>query len=204
MITLTGGGFQNPSSIFVPYGSITFQLNVDATVIANPGGFVCAAIPVTFQLDASGNVISGAQLWSNLELEPQNSIGLGTYYLVTVYDANGARLNAVPMWWQFIQPATTTVDISQIIPVSTIGGNVIYYPTSFLSGVSSVTFTGDGTVLSSTPSAPVTSTGTLIATLNTQTAATFLAGPASGPVAAPTFRAIALTDLPSGTTRGLA
>lgn len=62
--------------------------------------------------------------------------------------------------------------------------------------VTSVTFTGDGTVLSSTPSAPVTSSGTLTATLNTQSANTFLAGP-NGSSGLPTFRDITLADLPT-------
>jgi hypothetical protein len=66
-------------------------------------------------------------------------------------------------------------------------------------GVTSVTFTGDGTVLSATPSAPVTTTGTLTATLNSQTANTVLSGPSSGPAAAPTFRALAVADLPAST-----
>lgn len=56
--------------------------------------------------------------------------------------------------------------------------------------VSSVTFTGDGTVLSSTPSSAVTTTGTLTAALNTQTARTFLSGPLSGSAATPTFKAL--------------
>lgn len=60
--------------------------------------------------------------------------------------------------------------------------------------VTSVTFTGDGTVLSSTPSSPVTSSGTLTATLNSQTANTFLAGPISAGPSAPTFRAFATED----------
>jgi len=52
-------------------------------------------------------------------------------------------------------------------------------------------FTGDGTVLSNTPS----STGT--ATLLTQAKNTVLAGPASGGNAAPTFRALVTADVPS-------
>jgi hypothetical protein len=136
MITLINGKVQNASNIFVPNGSIKFQLNVDATVLASPFGFVCADIPITFQLDANGDILpnapaAAAQIYSNAELNPQNSIGLGTYYLVTIYDQNGARLNAVPMWWQFPEAAGSTVDISQMVPFSTIGGNVIFYPTSF-------------------------------------------------------------------------
>jgi hypothetical protein len=56
--------------------------------------------------------------------------------------------------------------------------------------VTSVTFTGDGTVLSSTPSSAVTASGTVTASLKTQTAGTFFAGPTSGSAAAPTFRAL--------------
>lgn len=54
--------------------------------------------------------------------------------------------------------------------------------------VSSVTFTGDGTVLSSTPSSAVTASGTLMAALATAAPNTVLAGPSSGSAAAPTYR----------------
>ena len=64
--------------------------------------------------------------------------------------------------------------------------------------VTSVTFTGDGTVLSSTPSSAVTSSGTLTATLNTQSANLVLAGPTTGSAADPTFRALTTADLPAG------
>ncbi len=63
--------------------------------------------------------------------------------------------------------------------------------------VTSVTFTGDGTVLSSTPSSAVTTSGTLTASLATQTANTILAGPTNGSGAAPTFRSAIGPDAPS-------
>lgn len=63
--------------------------------------------------------------------------------------------------------------------------------------VTSVTLTGDGTVLSATPSSAVTTSGTLTAALLTQTANTFLGGPTSGGAAAPTFRAVGLGDIGS-------
>jgi hypothetical protein len=62
--------------------------------------------------------------------------------------------------------------------------------------VTSVTFTGDGTVLSSTPSSAVTTSGTVTGSLIAQTPKTFLAGPISGSNANPTFRAIKVSDLP--------
>jgi hypothetical protein len=72
--------------------------------------------------------------------------------------------------------------------------------------VTSVTFTGDGTVLSSTPSAAITSSGTVTAALNTQTANTYLCGPTSGAAAAPTFKVFRPPTLQkflsTGTTTG--
>jgi len=65
--------------------------------------------------------------------------------------------------------------------------------------VTSVTFTGDGTVLISTPSTADTGSGTVTATLNTQTKNTALMGPSSGSAANPTFRAMAAPDLPTQT-----
>ena len=66
--------------------------------------------------------------------------------------------------------------------------------------VTSVTFTGDGTVLSNTPSTAVTASGTVTAALATATAGTFLAGPAAGGALAPTYRGIGTTDLPATVT----
>lgn len=67
---------------------------------------------------------------------------------------------------------------------------------------------GSGTVLSvglsmpgifTVSGSPVTTTGTLTATLNTQLAGTVFAGPSSGSPATPTFRALTAADLPVGT-----
>lgn len=63
--------------------------------------------------------------------------------------------------------------------------------------VTSVTLTGDGTILSSTPSTAVTTSGTLTATLATQTKNTVLAGPNIGSATTPTFRRLTQTDLPT-------
>lgn len=62
--------------------------------------------------------------------------------------------------------------------------------------VTSVTFTGDGVVDSSTPSTAVTASGTVLATIKTQTQNTVFAGSNAGGTVAPTFRALVLADLP--------
>jgi len=64
-----------------------------------------------------------------------------------------------------------------------------YFPAGGGSGtVTSVTFTGDGTVLSSTPSSADTSSGTVAATLANAAQNSVLAGPASGGAGAPTYQ----------------
>jgi hypothetical protein len=115
MINLTGGALQGPDNSPVANGSITFQLNTDAHVVAT-GGIVPRSIPVTFQLDDNGDIVQPAQIYSNLELSPQEGGGnfLGTLYEVTVEDANGARLNARPYLWIFNQSANSTVSISDM------------------------------------------------------------------------------------------
>lgn len=63
--------------------------------------------------------------------------------------------------------------------------------------VTSVSFTGDGTVLSSTPSTAVTASGTVTAALATHAANIILAGPTTGTAAAPTFRSLVTADMPA-------
>lgn len=72
-------------------------------------------------------------------------------------------------------------------------------PGDIFGTVTSITFTGDGTVLSNTPTAPVTTSGNLPATLNTQSPAKVFAGPVSGLAAFPTFRSLVGSDLPNPT-----
>lgn len=127
MITLTLGHDQNASNLAVPGGSISLQLNTDGSVLAAPYGLVMGNIPVSFYFDRNGDLEPGAQIWSNAELLPQNERGFATYYLVSFYDANGSPLNTTPMWWQFQNPAGSTVDISTMTAYVN-GGNVIYYP----------------------------------------------------------------------------
>jgi hypothetical protein len=116
MIFLINGFCQAPNGAPNVKGAITFQLNLDASILATPYGQVPASQILVFQLDANGNLVQPAQIYSNLELNPQNASGLGTYYYVTIYDANGARMNEAPMVWQFVEAANSTVDISQMTP----------------------------------------------------------------------------------------
>ena len=72
MITLTGGMVETLNGSPVN-GSITFQLNCDATVLAVPGGFVAGNIPITFQLDGNVNILPKWWAISNLIWREQSS-----------------------------------------------------------------------------------------------------------------------------------
>jgi hypothetical protein len=65
------------------------------------------------------------------------------------------------------------------------------------SGVTSVALTMP-TAIFDVAGSPVTGSGTLAVTLDTQTANTLFVGPTTGAAAAPTFRAMVLADLPVG------
>lgn len=100
---------------------------------------------------------------------------------------------------------TLAVALSQITQSGATTGQTIHWsgsawvPTTAGSGtVTSVALTGDGTIFNSTVTgSPVTTSGTLVPVLLTQSANTVLAGPTSGSAAAPVFRSLIATDLPS-------
>ena len=88
-------------------------------------------------------------------------------------------------------------------------GQTLQWSSAVAAFINTTGLPGEGTVTSvalsdgsTTPiytvsGSPVTAAGTLTLTLNTQNAATVFAGPVSGAAAQPTFRSLALTDLPS-------
>jgi hypothetical protein len=105
-------------------------------------------------------------------------------------------------------PALCTPGLTQIVELSVAPYTAYYCSaantwTAISSGtVTSVGFVGDGTVLSATPSTPVTTSGNVSATLLSQSAGFVLAGPVTGAAAAPTFRALVQTDMPPGVLVG--
>jgi hypothetical protein len=98
--------------------------------------------------------------------------------------------------WSALSPGTS----GQVLATQGASANPHWVDAAGGGTVTSVTFTGDGTVLSSTPSSAVTTSGTVTGTLLSQAKNTVLAGPASGSNAAPTFRALGTADLPVLTT----
>jgi len=133
------------------------------------------------------------------------------------FDRQDAQLGAIPAGVYVTNTSTTPppLDLPNravdwgVLPSGTAGyvltvnadGSIGWAAGGIGSGtVTSVSWTGDGTIFTASADTPVTTTGTLTpASLIAQAKNTFLAGPATGSNAAPTFRALAAADLPAGT-----
>lgn len=127
-----------------------------------------------------GTYVSGGTVGTSVLPNPTSTDGNGQWF---IYAAAG--LYSV----QVYGPTIEEIDFPDQQNGTVAGGSVL-----------SVGETGDGVIFNSVVGgSPVTTTGTLVPALLTQTAKTFLAGPASGSAATPTFRAIVAGDLPGGT-----
>jgi hypothetical protein len=62
MINIVGGNFMTPDGVPIADGSINFELNINASIIAAPYGLIPgkADSPVNFQLDANGDILPNA------------------------------------------------------------------------------------------------------------------------------------------------
>lgn len=105
---------------------------------------------------------------------------------------------AIPVINGTVNGTTQWLMTAQVVTVGTTPLTFVKFSSNpaTVGTVTSVTFTGDGTVLSSTPSSAVTTSGTVTGSLLTQSASKALFGPAFGASAAtPTFRSPVLNDL---------
>ncbi len=119
--------------------------------------------------------------------------------VVTLNASGGGTIQAMASNTQVIATANAAT------PTTAAGWSWIYLSLNagLLGGtVTSVTFTGDGTVFSSTPSSAVTTTGTLTAVIATSAKQTYLGGPTSGSAAAPTYRTFTPPTIQTFTSTG--
>ncbi len=130
-------------------------------------------------LNNPGSYISGGTVATSVLPNPTSTDGNGQWF---------AYMTAGIYSVQVYGPTIEEMDYPDQGVGTVAGGSVL-----------SVGETGDGVIFNTTVGgSPVTTTGTLVPALQTQTAKTFLAGPASGSAATPTFRAIVAGDLPAG------
>lgn len=131
--------------------------------------------------------VSGAIFTRALDYDTASDMNAGN--LIPILNGTVNAPSSIPTIW--IQTATITT-------VGTDNLTFVQFNSGGSGTVTSVTFTGDGTVLSSTPSSAVTTSGTVAATLINAAAAKFLSGPTIGAsTTAPTYRSIALGDIPN-------
>lgn len=120
--TLTGGGFQDSAGNKIALGSITFQLSTPALVTGT--GQVVQDVPISYALDANGNIASGSTLWGNDQLTPA-----GTSYTVNILNANGALVRGPEVW---VIAGTSPISLTSIVPASpsvSYSGAVLLTPT---------------------------------------------------------------------------
>jgi hypothetical protein len=159
------------------------------------GATLAGTFSGTFQFEGSGD---GGSTWVSVQATPSSggsavtsATGTGTWTI----PAGGYSYIRIRCSTYTSGSATATLNPSQAVPPSGAGSG---------SGtVTSITFTGDGVVDSSTPSTAVTTSGTVTATIKNQSANTVLAGPSSGSAAASAFRALVGADLPAPTASTL-
>lgn len=193
-ITSTGGTTPiiDISAVYVGQTSIT-TLGTIGTGVWNGTAIANA------NLANSAITIAGTSTSLGGSISQDTITGLSTTGLIKRTGANTLAIAAAGTDYQAPISLTTTGSSG----AATFIGNVLNIPQYAGGGggsgtVTSVAMTGDGVIFNATVSgSPITVSGTLVPALLTQTAATFLAGPATGAAAAPTFRAIATTDVPT-------
>jgi len=175
--------------------SVVTSLSGDGTIFSNSnstGAVTLQLVPQGPNSVLAGPIGGGSGIPSFRNLVVSDIPALPAYLLLT-----GGQVTGPLTLSGALRDSSNSPGSSGQILTST-GSGVAWATISGTGTVTSVAFAGDGVVLSSTPTSPVTSSGTLSATLLSQNANAVLAGPTSGSAAAPTFRSLVVADLPSG------
>jgi len=101
--------FQGPDGTIAANGRLLLSLSQNA-MITSGGGQVYSTIPVVIDLDATGKIPAGTQIWANDELTPT-----GTTYLANLQDKFATRLDTLGSW---SIAGASPIDVSQIAPSS--------------------------------------------------------------------------------------
>jgi hypothetical protein len=79
---IIGGGFQDILGTPIANGYLLFELSDSASV--NTTTKIAAGFTVKINLDSSGNIVAGGQIWANDVMTPAT-----TFYSVSAYSAQG-------------------------------------------------------------------------------------------------------------------
>lgn len=167
-------GVSNPQIAFyfaTDTGNLSFW---DFSAFSGSGGWITVNPPIP----AAGNATATAG--------PTAVNGTATTFMRS--DAAPAIQKASATQLGIVQPDGTSITINPTTGIISAAGG----------GLTSVGVNGDGTVFNAaSTNSPLTANGAITLALVAQTPNTFLAGPATGSSAAPTFRAITAADLPT-------
>lgn len=174
---------------------------IGATLTGNAVGALAAVDGVTLALNES-LLVKNEAAGANNGLYTLTQVGsAGTPYILTRRndaDTSAELVNAAA----YVSEGTVNADTQWVCTTNspiTLGTTALAFAQTGATG-GAVTSVGLSLPSIFTVSgSPVTTSGTLTAVLATQTAALVWAGPLSGAAAAPTFRALAATDLPMAT-----
>ncbi|MGO9919551.1 MAG: hypothetical protein ACLQIB_33240 [Isosphaeraceae bacterium] len=148
--------------------------------------FAGGGLSAIANLDVLANISGGSAVPTATTLTSLIDAAIGTTQGDILYRGSAT--------WSVLAPGTT----GQLLASQGASANPHWVTASGSGTVTSVSWTGDGTIFTASADTPVTTSGTLTpASLIAQTAHYVLAGPTSAGPTAPTFRALAAADLPS-------
>lgn len=146
---------------------------------------------VTLKANKSTQIIAGAGLDGGGTLESDVTLDANTQEILDdITTTRGSVLYRGSLGWSALSPST----LGYVLTTQGVGADPTWAAPSS-AGVTSVGLSLPS--IFSVSGSPVTSTGTLTATLVTQTANLVFAGPSTGAAAAPTFRALVAADIPT-------
>lgn len=189
---LTGSGLEQIIGTIAPQTLINKTISVSSNFITGAIGTAAQFNPTTGNLEASITTSTELGYVHGVTSSIQTQLNTLQGEITAISSSYVSSLNSLT--------GAVSLTAGSNITITPSGNSLIITSTGGGGGsgtVTSVTFTGDGTVLSNTPSSPVTTSGTLTATLNVQSPNTILAGPATGITSlAPTFRSLVSADIP--------
>ena len=195
------------------FGSSTsipsFTVNAKGLITAASGNVVIApagtlsgttlnSTVVSSSLTSVGTIAAGT--WQGTPIAIAYG-GTGQTTANAGFDALSPMTTAGDIIYENATPTAARLGIGSTGQVLTVVGGLPAWASPATSGTVTSVALADGstTPIYAITGSPVTSSGTLTFTLDTQSANTVFAGPTTGAAAQPTFRALVAADLPAGT-----
>jgi hypothetical protein len=110
-VQITGGGFSDSEGNALALGIVHFTLSSDSTDAATGVLLICSGERVSFNLDSSGNVVSGSFLWPNDLLTSVVTGNTDTFYWMSAEDENGQLVYGPNAFQIFSSPSPFVLNV---------------------------------------------------------------------------------------------